>query len=92
MELGGDPNKFREWGNGQYNLRVDDDNPKVCKDRFDKQMCSLHPTEEIKKIVKHSSKPVTNEVLLFCPPIMNNGNPLHVQCGINSHYNKSIWD
>ncbi len=49
-------------------------------------------TEEIKKIVKHSIKSVTNDVFLFCQPIMNNGDPLHVQCGINNHYNKSIWD
>lgn len=92
IELGGDLNAFEEWGAGEYKLRWNDHCPKECKVRYDQQTCGLHMTEEIKKFVKHSSKSVTNDVLLFCQPIMNNGDPLHVQCGINNHYNKSIWD
>lgn len=92
IELGGDPNKFKEWTSGDYKLRTNYYSPKKCKARYDQQTCGLRMTEEVKKISKHSSKSVTKDVLLFCRPLLNNGDPLHVQCGINNHYNKAIWD
>jgi hypothetical protein len=81
IELGGDLNTFEEWGAGEYKLLWNNHCLKVCKARYDQQTYGLHMTEE-----------VMNDVFLFCQPIMNNGDTLHVQCGMNNHYNKSIWD
>ncbi len=92
IELGGDPDKFKEWTTGNYMLRVDEYSPKKCKARYYQQTCGLHMTEEVKKISKYSSKSVTNDVLLFCHPLLNNGDPLHLQCGINNHFSKAVWD
>lgn len=66
--------------------------PQMCKERFDKQTRGIQMTEVIKEYLKDYHKSVTNEVLLSCRLYTNNGDPLHIACGINNHFIQSLWD